>query len=578
MTKLKDYSNLLFKETLDSTAAEWLCANIYFDNNVSPNSPGNLDLSRQPWAYEILEAAMDPINNEINLLMGAQTGKTTLLLLVWLLKARFDPQPAIIALSTDPLADRLVKRRLLPLLKCNPWYGGQLPPENRGQESMILFPGQPTFYTGARTPDKLASMPASLLLLDEASKWQSGSVRESHPYFLVKERTKSFSSHLIVASSTPSEEEEIFWSEYLHSSQSHYYMPCPHCGEMIKFEFSEETVQWERGTLETIRDTAHYVCPSCKGKISDADKEGMMAKGEWRKERENHAKGHLGFHLNSLYSPFVRFGDVAVEFTKANASIMRTEALRNFTNSWLALPFRVQEKETTAADILNCIDTTRQRGEVPADTAFTVLGCDVGQNESYWTIAAVGFDGKIHIVDWGKVQSFTSFNGEDGISKLMETWKSADGKWGIDVGYIDSGYSTQEVYLECLQLPYGRLNPIKGSNCQGVWSRRQLTTVHDLELYLFNDTSLKTTRETYWRDKTITLPATAALDKEYIKGLSGQCMIRDKKTGRFTWKALKDDDFADSVKACVLSSIIENIQPGISEYGDTGSDDTSNDE
>lgn len=370
---------------------------------------------------------------------------------------------------------------------------------------------------------------------------------------------------MIVASSTPSEEEEIFWTEYLHSSQSHYYMPCPHCGEMIKFEFSEETVQWNPGTIEEIRDSAHYVCPKCKGKINDKDKEEMMQKGEWRKERENHAAGHLGFHLNSMYSPFVRWGDIAVEFVKANASIMRSEALRNFTNSWLANPYKIQEKETTSQDILACVDITRQQREVPEDTAFIVLGCDCGQDESFYAISAVTFDGRINVVDWGKLQSFTSYNGEYGVSKLMNDWTDVTGKWKIDIGYIDSGYSTQEVYLECLQMPYGILNPIKGSNCQGVWSRRELTNIAEMDLYLFNDTTLKTTREGYWRDKTITLPAQAAYDKEFIKGLSGQTLIRDKKTGRLAWKALKDDDFADAVKACVLAAIIEHIQPGISE-------------
>lgn len=565
MSDLADFSHLLYKETLDIPAADWLEQNIYFDNNVSPNSPGNLDLSRQPWAKEILDSAMDPRTNELNLVMGAQTGKTTLLMLIWLLKAKFDPSPALIALSTDPLCDRLIKRRLIPLLKCNPWYGDQLPAENRGQESMILFPGAPTFYTGARTADKLASMPASLLLLDEVSKWAKGSVKEAHPLFLVKERVKSFATHLIVAASTPSEEEEIFWTEYLHSSQSHYYMPCPHCGEMIKFEFSEETVQWEKGTLETIRDTACYVCPKCKGKINDSQKEEMMQKGEWRKERENHVPGHLGFHLNSLYSPFVRFGDAAVEFVKANASIMRAEALRNFTNSWLGLPYKVQEKETSAQDILACIDNTRQQREIPEDTAFVVCGVDCGQDASHYAISAITFDGRINVVDWGTLQSFTSYNGEYGVQKLVEDWEDSSGKWKIDVAYIDSGYSTQQVYLECLNAPYGKLNPIKGSNCQGVWSRRQLTNVSDLDLYLFNDHAIKMTMMSYWRDKTITLPTQATYDKEFIKGLSGQTLIRDKKTGKYSFKSLKADHYHDAVKACVLSSIIEHITPGIVE-------------
>lgn len=562
MSRITNLSHLLFKETLDIPAADWLEQNIYFDTNVSPNSPGNLDLSRQPWAKEILESAMDPRNEDINLVMGAQTGKTTILQLIWLLKARFEPQPAIIALSTDPLADRLVKRRLIPLLKCNPWYGDQLPAENRGQESMILFPGQPTFFTGARTADKLASMPASLLLLDEVSKWAKGSVKEAHPLLLVKERTKSFSSHLIVSSSTPSEYEDVFWSEYLHSSQSHYYMPCPHCGEYIKFEFGPDTVQWDVGTLETIRDSAHYVCPHCKGKISDDDKELMMQRGEWRKERENHVPGHLGYHLNSMYSPFVRFGDIAVEFVKANASVLKGEALRNFTNSWLAMPYKVQERETTSQDILNTVDITRQRGEVPEDTAYIVLGCDPGQDASHYVISAVKFDGTIAVVDWGVLQSFTSYNGEYGLSRLIEDWTDTTGQWKVDIAYCDSGYSTQEVYTECLQLPFGKLNPTKGSGNIGVWSKRQLTNIADLELYLYSDYSLKSTQQAYYRDRTLTLPAQAMSDKDLIKGLQGQTLIRNK-SGKLVWKDLRDDHFGDATKLCVLSSIIQHITPGL---------------
>ena len=215
---MNNYSKLLYKDTLDTEAAEWLENNIYLPREVSPNSPGQLNLTAQPWMREILESVADPRTKEVNLVMGAQTGKTTILLLSWMLLSKFYPNPCLIGLSTDPLADRLVKRRLLPLIKANKWWAEQLPPENRGQESMVLFPAMTTFYTGARTADKLASMPASILLLDEVSKWQKGSIREAHPYLLVKERVKSFSNHLIISSSTPSEKEDIFWQEFLHSS------------------------------------------------------------------------------------------------------------------------------------------------------------------------------------------------------------------------------------------------------------------------------------------------------------------------------------------------------------------------
>lgn len=559
--RIDDLSYLLYKDVLDIPAGEWLEQNIYMNKEVSPNAPGQLTLERQPWMRQILDSCMDPRTRQVELVMGAQTGKTTLLLLIWMLYAKFDPQPCVIALSTDPLAERIVKRRLLPLIKANSWYGNQLPPENKGMESMILFPGMPTFYCGARTPNKLASTPASLLLLDEVSKFQSGSTKEAHPMLLLRERCKSFATSLIVSSSTPSVIDDAFWSEYLHSSQSNYYMPCPHCGNFIKFEFNEQNIVWEGGDIETIRNTARYVCPCCKGSINDKDKANMMQLGEWRAERTKYDKSHLGYHLNSMYSPFVSWGDVAVEFIKANASVIKSEALRNFTNSWLALPWQPIEQTTSNEDILACIDNTRMRGEVPDDTVMVITGVDPGQDETHYVISAISNTGDIRVVDWGTLQSYSSYNGAEGIAKLVDKWKSKDLSWTIDAAFIDSGYATNEIYMECLSREYGKLNPTKGTSNPGVWSKKQLNNYETLDLYTYNDYILKMTEQTYYKDRIITLPSEAARDSAFIRGLSGQTLIKNKH-GQLSWKALPDDHYSDALKLTVLAGIVAKVQPG----------------
>ena len=73
---MNNYSKLLYKDTLDTDAATWLEDNIYLPREVSPNAPGQLNLTAQPWMREILESVTDPRTKEINLVMGAQTGKT----------------------------------------------------------------------------------------------------------------------------------------------------------------------------------------------------------------------------------------------------------------------------------------------------------------------------------------------------------------------------------------------------------------------------------------------------------------------------------------------------------------------
>lgn len=553
---IANFENLLFNETLDEAPADWLQQNIYFSREVSPNAAGNLNLSNQPWMNEILDCVIDPRVQEINLVFGAQTGKTTILLLAWLLLSRFNPSPCLIGLSTDPLADRLVKRRLLPLLKSNSWWRDKLPPENQGQESMILFPSMPTFYTGARTADKLASMAAGVLLLDEVSKWQKGTKREAHPYLLVKERTKSFANHKIISSSTPSEKEEVFFQEYLHSSQSHFFMKCPHCSEDFEFVFSKESLVWQGTTLEEIAASAHYKCPHCHGAIYDKDKIAVMQTGRWKKTRENHSKGHLGFHLNSLYSPFVSFGEVAVEFVKAQASIIKSEALRNFTNSWLALPFEEIGQNTSDNDIEAIIDQTRRRGEIPPDTAYIVMGGDAGQNASHWVASAVCLDGSIKVIDWGTLLSYSSANGHFGYQKLIEAKRWGD--WQIDIAFLDSGYSTAEIYEECLRGVNGQINPTKGTNgARGVWNETQVRTHEDLTLFTYSDYSLKMALHNLIKDKIISLPADA--DKELLQGLSGQQVILTK-SGQRQWKELKNDHFNDCLKLCVFCSWVNPIK------------------
>ena len=113
---MDDLSNLLFRPTLDEPAGEWLEKNIYLSREVSPNNPGKLDLSRQPWMRGILEAVVNPRVREINLLMGAQNGKSLCLQLSWMLLAMFYPSPCLISLADDDLTNRFVKQRLLPLI------------------------------------------------------------------------------------------------------------------------------------------------------------------------------------------------------------------------------------------------------------------------------------------------------------------------------------------------------------------------------------------------------------------------------------------------------------------------------
>lgn len=556
---MKDFSSLLYNPVLNEHPVDWLESHIYLPRETSPNQPGMISLRRQPWAREILEAVMDPRINEIDLVCGAQLGKSTLLMLAWLLWAQFEPGPCLLGMSTDDLAERFVKDRMYPLLMNNEPYSTLTPSAKNGLANVIRYPGMTTFFTGSRSPSRLSSFPAKYLILDEVCKWSTGSSKESHPLFLVKERVKSFPSHKMILASTPTAEDDVFYQDYLHSSQSQYFMPCPHCGKYIKFEFSQQTLIWEPGSLATIRNTAHYECPHCSGEIWDKDKSDMMEKGHWVKGRDNHVEGHLGFHLNSLYSPFVSFGDVAVEFTKSNASLLKSEALRNFTNSWLALPWAERVLKSSEADIRSLICDGRFMRELPDDLDYLVCGIDPGVNQSHWCVSAVALDGRIDVIDYGTIGSYSSAGGAFGPKKLIETleYEYRGEPKSVDICFIDAGYSTQRIYEECLSTNVPEImRPTKGtSSNKGPFGISAVRNEIDLQLYTYSDFSLKSYTQEMMKDGKITLPKD--VEQEFIKGISGQELIRDKK-GKLSWKELREDHFHDCLKLCVFSTWIFN--------------------
>ncbi|WP_261948833.1 phage terminase large subunit family protein [Paenibacillus melissococcoides] len=63
----------------------------------------------------------------------------------------------------------------------------------------------------------------------------------------------------------------------------------------------------------------------------------MLRAGEWAGRKRQVLRGRkTSFRLNAIYSPWLRFGDIAYEFLTSKSE---PELLQNFINSWLAEPW-----------------------------------------------------------------------------------------------------------------------------------------------------------------------------------------------------------------------------------------------
>lgn len=541
---MNNFKNLLCKDTIGKqSAVDYLEKNIYLPIEVSPNNAGKLSLARQTWAHAILEEVLNPKTQKITLCFGAQTGKTTILFLAYCLLAKFNPQPTLIALPNDSLADRLVKTRLLPLLKNNEPYKSLLPTNKQSVNRTIKLGAMPTLYTGAKSPASLSSMPAAYLFCDELAKWESGRQSEAHPYLLVQERVKSFPLHKIFLTSTPSIEENVFWEQFLQSDQNYYYMPCPHCKKDMRFELKCVDIKKEV-----------IICPHCGAALNEYNRLAMIKNGHWVPTNTNNIdKSHKGYHLNSLYSPYVSIKDFCDTYRLADQNLLRDQAMRNFYNSWLGLPYSgvvLEEDDNDTLEAARACVGDLHRGTIPEDALFVTLGVDPGQNQTHWVACAICPD-RLVVIDYGTI---VAYSGEEGVANLFNTleWNG----YRPDICYVDSGYSATEIYKECKKETNGLINPCKGSHGYGSWNKVKVR-MSDLQLITYSDYSLK--QALYGdhgliKEQRLVLPYES--DFGLIDGLSHQKLIKPKGKQRYSWREVSQDHYGDCIKLCMLSGIV----------------------
>jgi phage terminase large subunit GpA-like protein len=207
-------------------------------------------------------------------------------------------------------------------------------------------------------------------------------------------------------------------------------------------------------TPEDVQAAAYYECEQCHRVINDGQKVAMLRAGQWQSEKKIGTR-KTAFHLNAIYSPWVRFGDVAYEFVKSKDF---PELLMNFVNSWLGEPWENTEVKLNSEKVLQR-QSGYEEGVVPDETVLITGGVDVQKDHFYYTIRA-----------WGT--SMTSWNIGHGIADTWDqieyvmnlTYQDSNGNpYQINLCAVDSGDRTDEVYDFCV-INQDWAVPVKGSS------------------------------------------------------------------------------------------------------------------
>lgn len=416
-----------------------------------------------PWSNDVtpyLVGVMDEFNNyeteKIVFVKPTQIGGTEALQnMIGYIVAQ-DPAPTMIVYPTDTLAKSVSENRLQPMLKATPEIAKKFDENSPLLE--LQFDGMYLTLAGSNSPSGLASKPIRFLMMDEVDKYPGASSKEADPIKLATERTKTFHNRKIYITSTPTLKTGHIWKEKEGADiEKHYFVPCPHCGEFIEFKFqnikfpdSEDMSYADRAEFAT------YVCQECGCVITDNDKHNMLRLGEWRTVRHNTKYVRsVAFWINTLYSPFVRWSDIAKEFLTTKDD---PEDFQNFVNSWLAEPWE-DTKLKTSAELVMERQTEVPALIVPSWAKMITGGVDVQETSLYWSIRAWGDFLTSQNIAHGQALSFEEV---DRIMNL-EYMNEYGEPFVVNLCLIDSGDQTDTVYDFCVYHSDYAL-PVKGAS------------------------------------------------------------------------------------------------------------------
>lgn len=430
----------LLKPPEELTVSEWAGKYRFLDERSS-SMPGKWKNEMTPYLVGIMDEFNNYQTEKIVFCKCTQLGGTEALNNMICFSVAQDPAPMMIVYPTSELADSVVEQRIKPMLKASKETRKHFKERNSNKKE-LQFDNMYISIVGSNSPSELASRPIRYLFLDEVDKYPNESKKEAAPISLAVERTKTFNNRKIYMCSTPTTRTGHIWEEKEKADiEKHYFVPCPHCGEFIELKFSQ--IRWpddnEKLSAADKAEFAQYICQECGNVINDSDKMEMLQKGKWETVKENTKfTKTVAFWINTLYSPFTRFSQIAKAYLIAKDD---TEALHNFTNSWLAEPWEDTKLKTNAETVMER-QTDLPEFVVPEWTRLLTAGVDVQETSLYYIIRAWGEYLTSQLITRGQVTSFRD------IERIMNLeYMKPDGTVKlVDLCLIDSGDQTDEVY------------------------------------------------------------------------------------------------------------------------------------
>lgn len=433
----------------------------------SSAEPGKWRTSRTPYLREVQDELSPHIaTQEVKVIKATQLGFTELGNNVKLCYMHLYPCPILMVMPTESLARKHSTAKLTPSMKLIPELmekvkdakskddaGGTLEKDFEGGFLSIGWSGSPSTF---------ASFSARLIDADDVERFAENVGNEGSSLQTIRKRADAFSNRKLYINSTPKFKNGPIVREYNDSDQRLYHMPCPHCNELVIFEFDQFRFTYDKENY-TLTSGVHFECPHCKSKIEEYEKTWMMSEengAKWIPQNPGHR--HRGYKINSFYSPigWVSWVDIIHEWIKAKKAEDEGDStlMQVFFNTRLAEPWEEARESTNAEDIL-LLKNDVEYGAVPPDTAALVMAVDVQQDHFWYKVQALKYGAGKHTMRYGRVETWAA------LEEILYTqyFDAQNNLFMIALCAVDSGFKRDEVYEFCA-MNSDKCIPIKGAS------------------------------------------------------------------------------------------------------------------
>lgn len=283
------------------TVSEWADANRILSGEGSAEA-GAWKTSRTPYLREIMDALSEesPVRKVVFMkssqVGGTEAGSNWLGYIMTHAKG-----PCAIVMPTEKSLQDWMSQKFDPMAKDTPAIAEVMATRsNRAGDNSAFrkrFVGGIFYAKTAGSTAELKSTSLRYALADEIDEYDWATM-QGDPLGLLEVRLTTFHDRKLFVVSTPTmKDASRIEEQFLLGDQRHFMMPCPHCYESQYFKWPN--LRWKKEGR--ICSSAWYVCEHCGGEISEYQKAGMMATGQW--VAHNPAGLWRSYHISALYSP-----------------------------------------------------------------------------------------------------------------------------------------------------------------------------------------------------------------------------------------------------------------------------------